>query len=84
MQFNSNPNKQANEVIFSRKTKSSSHPPVTFKNNVIEKFPHHKHLGIVLDSKLDFKFYIDQKTKKCSSHLDYGDIFYGKPENDMS
>ena len=64
MQFNPDPNKQANEVIFSRKTKNNSHRPVAFNNNVIKKYPHHKHLGIVLDSKLDFKFHVDQKTKK--------------------
>ena len=63
MQFDPGPNKQANEVIFSKKTKNRSHPPVTFNNNVIKKYPHHKHLGIVLDSKLDFKFHVDQKIK---------------------
>ena len=46
MQFNPDPNKQANKVVFSRKTKNSSHPPVAFNNNVIKKYPHHKHLGI--------------------------------------
>ena len=63
MQFNPDPNKQANEVNFSKKNKNSSHPPVAFNNNVIKKYPHHKHLGIVLDSKLDFKFHVDQKIK---------------------
>ena len=61
MQFNPDPNKQANKVVFSRKTKNSSHPPVAFNNNVIKKYPHHKHLGIVLDSNLDVKFDVDQK-----------------------
>ena len=65
MQFNPDPNKQANEVNFSRKTKSS-HPPIDFNNNVIKKYPQHKHLGIVLDSQLDFKFHVDQKIKKCN------------------
>ena len=55
MQFNPDPNKHANEVIFSRKSNNCSHPPVTFKKNDINKYPHHKNLGIVLDSKLDFK-----------------------------
>ena len=66
MHFNPDPNKLANEIIFSRKTKSSSHPTVAFSNNDIKKHPHHKHLGIVLDSKLDFKFHVDQKIKKCN------------------
>ena len=33
MYFNPDPNKQANEVIFSRKLKVHSHPPLTFNNN---------------------------------------------------
>ena len=60
-QFNSDPNKRANEVNFSRKTKNSSHLPAAFNNNDNEKYPHHRHLNIVLDSKLDFKFHVDQR-----------------------
>ena len=61
MQFNSDPNKRPNEVIFSRKTKNSPHLPAAFSNNDNEKYPHHRHLNIVLDSKLDFKFHVDQR-----------------------
>ena len=68
MQFNSDPNKQANELIFSRKTSSNnlSHPPTTFNNNDISKCPHQKHLQIVLDSKLNFSAHVDQKIKNCN------------------
>ena len=68
MQFNPDPNKQANEVIFSRKTSSNnlSHPPIKFNNNDISKCPHQKHLGIVLDSELNFNAHVDQKIKKCN------------------
>ena len=62
MQFNPDPNKQANEVIFFRKTKNSSHPLGAFNNNDIKKYPYCKHLS----SKLGFKFYVDQKIKKCN------------------
>ena len=60
MQFNLDSNKQTNEVIFSRKTSSNnlSHPPIKFSNQ--------KHLGIVLDSKLNFNAHVDQKIKKCN------------------
>ena len=60
MNFNRDPNKQVNKVIFCRKTKNSSHPSIAFNNNVIKKYAHSKHLGIDLDSKLDFKFHVDQ------------------------
>ena len=68
MQFNPDPNKQANEVIFSRKTSSNnlSHPPIKFNKIDISECPHQKHLGIVLDSKLNFNAHVDQKIKKCN------------------
>ena len=64
MQFNPEPNKQANEVTFSRKTNSNnlSHPPIKFNNNNISKCPHQK----ILDSKLNFNAHVDQKIKKCN------------------
>ena len=68
IQFNPDPNKQANEVIFSRKSISHnlSHPPINFNERIITKFNHHKHLGIILDSNLNFNTHIDQKLKKCN------------------
>ena len=66
MQFNSDPDEQANEVIFSRKSNNCSPPTVTFNNNGIKKCHHQKRLSIVLNSKLDFKFHVDQKIKKCN------------------
>ena len=72
MQFNPDRNKQANEVIFSRKTSSNnlSHSPLKFSNNDISKCPDQKHLGIVLDSKLNFNAQVDQKIKKCNRIID--------------
>ena len=67
MQFNPDPNKQANEVIFSRKMNNNlSYPPAKFNGNNITKGSDQKHLGVVLDSKLDFNTHIDQKIKKCN------------------
>ena len=63
--FNPDPNKQATEVIFARKSKVHSHPPLTFNNNDAKKCPHQKHLGIILYSKLDFNIHVDKKIKKC-------------------
>ena len=66
MQFNSDPNKQADEVIFSRKSNSDSFSPVKFNENNITECSYQKHLGIVLDSKLNFNTHADQKIKKCN------------------
>ena len=70
MQFNPDPKKQANEVIFSRKPSSNNllYPPIklcTYKNS-ISKCPRQKHIGIALDSKLNFRAHVDQKIKKCN------------------
>ena len=35
VQFNPDPKKQANEVIFSRKSNRCTYPPMTFNNNII-------------------------------------------------
>ena len=61
MHFNPDPNKQANKVIFSRKSKVHSHPPLIFSNNDVKQYLHQKHLGITLDSKLDFNIHVDDK-----------------------
>ena len=69
MQFNPDLNKQANEVIYCRKSKVHSYPPLTFNNNDVKKCLHQKHLGIILDSKLDFNIHVDNKIKKCHKIL---------------
>ena len=68
MQFNPDPNKQANEVIFSLKSDSANvlHLPIKFNNNSIAKYPSQKHLGIVFGSKLNFNSHVDEKIKKCN------------------
>ena len=68
MQFNPDPNKQAGEVIFSRKSNSSNltYSPVKLNNINITRCSHQKHLGIVLDSKLNFNTHVAQKIKKCN------------------
>ena len=45
---------------------SLPYPPVKFNENNITKCSYQKHLGIVLDSKLNFNTHIDQKIKKCN------------------
>ena len=66
MQFNPDPKKQANEVIFSRISNKVTYPPVIFNNNSIAKYLYHKHLGVVLDSKLDFSIHSEHKIKRCN------------------
>ena len=55
MSFNPDPCKQAQEVIFSRKLKNVSHPPLVFNNANVSSCKSQKHLGVLLDSKLTFQ-----------------------------
>ena len=55
MNFNLGVNKQAQEVIFSRKIKSNIHPPLVFNNNIMSQANSQKHLGITLNFKLTFE-----------------------------
>ena len=66
MQFNPDPNKQANEVIFSRKSilHNLSHPPINFNERIITKCSYHKHLGIILDSNLNLILILIKKLKR--------------------
>ena len=64
MQFNPDPNKQANEVIISRILKVCSYPLLLSTNNDVKKFPHQKHLRFILDSKLDFNIHVNNKIRK--------------------
>ena len=57
MSFNPDPNKQAQEVLFSRKIQKSSqnHLILIANNNIAKQTLTQKHLGMFLDNKLDFQ-----------------------------
>ena len=59
MLFNPDPSKPAQERLFSRKKKTQIHPTISLKNIQVERASHHKHLGILLDEKLNFIQYIN-------------------------
>ena len=59
MIFNPDPSKQAQEVIFSRKSKRSTHPPLVFNNNNVPQTNSQKHLGVILDFKLTFEEHLN-------------------------
>ena len=69
MSFNPDPNKQAQEVIFSRKLNKPNHPSLNFNNTVIIQSTTHKHLGMILDTKLDFQEHLKDKLSKISKTI---------------
>ena len=52
MSFNPDPTKQAQEIIFSRKTSQRNHPGLMFNNSIVTTI--HKNLGMIFDPKLCF------------------------------
>ena len=58
MSFNPDPTKQAQKVIFSRKTTKKIHSKIFFMNIPVSKASSDKHLGPHLDSKLYFDIHI--------------------------
>ena len=70
MSFNPDPNKLATEVILSHKINQVVHPPGFFNNLPVTTQPSTKHLGMILDSKLNFELHLEDKI--CKAHRGIG------------
>ena len=66
MRFNADPTKQAQEIIFSRKTSQRNHPGLIFNNSIVNVTSVHKHLGAIFDSNLSFEKHLKSVLKKIS------------------
>ena len=69
MVFNPDITKQAIEVIFSVKKKKPHHPELTFNDVPVAREDHTKHLGVHLDSKLNFSKHITEAVRKATKGL---------------
>ena len=72
MNFNPDPTKEAQELIFSRKGKTANSPHLFFNENVVPQISLQNHLGMFLDSKLNFSEHLKtifQKTNKTIALL---------------
>ena len=69
MIFNPDPNKQAQAVIFSWKLNKPNDPLLNFNNTVVIQSTNHKHLGIILDTKLDFQEHLKDKLSRISKAI---------------
>ena len=65
MSFNPDQNKQATEVVFSRKRNTNIHPRLSFNGSHVAVESSQKHLGLLLDEKLNFKPHIALKKPKA-------------------
>ena len=67
MLFNPDPNKQAVEIHFSKKQhQKDNYLPLNFNGEKVQAAISQKHLGLVLDSKLDFNEHISNKINKSN------------------
>ena len=65
MQFNPDINKQAIQVTFSQKKGTVVQPPIFFNGSEVATKLEHKHLGMILDSKLNFHSHIREAIIKA-------------------
>ena len=69
MSFNPDPSKQAQEVIFSRKIQKTCHLSIYFNNKLVKQVPSQKHLGLILDNKLNFQEHLKNILNKVNKTI---------------
>ena len=69
MAFNPDPNKQANEVLFSCKKKKVDHPVLLFNGSPVKRVSEQKHLGLILQPTLLFIKHVAEKIKKAKKNV---------------
>ena len=69
MLFNPDPKKPAQEVLFSRKYQLQTHPTISLNNVQVERTTSQKHLGVILDEKLNFKQHVDSAISKVNKGI---------------
>ena len=69
MNFNPDVAKQAQEVVFSREGIATNHATVYFNNDLVIRENFQKHLGLFLDSNLNFSGHINEKIKKATKGI---------------
>ena len=63
MTFNPGPTKQAQDIIFSRKTSQRNQRGLMFNNSIVNVTSIHKHLGMIFDSKLSLEEHLKSVLK---------------------
>ncbi len=66
MSFNPDPAKPPIEIVFSTKTKPPQHPSLFFNGSMVKSEVEHKHIGLILDKKLNFNSHINAQIKKAN------------------
>ena len=69
MIFNHGTSKQAQEVVFSRKTEKVYHMSLTFNVIPVAQTSHQKHIGLYIDEKLNFSNHIKEIISKVNKEI---------------
>ena len=69
MGFNSEPRKQAQEVIFSGRIQKTCHPSIYFNSKLVKQLPSQKHLGLISDNKLYFQEHLHNILNKVNKAI---------------
>ena len=69
MSFNPDLSKQAQEVLFSKKKNISYHPDLYFNQSKVKVVPAQKHLGLILDNKLNFNLHLKTVIDKITKSI---------------
>ena len=69
MLFNADPSKPVQEVLFSRKKQVQIHPTLSLNNIQVERALYQKHLGLILDEKLNFTQHIVNAVSKINKGI---------------
>ena len=69
MSFNPDTSKQAQEVIFSCKIQKTCHPSIYCNNKSVKQVPSQKHLGLILDNKLNFQEHLKNILNKVNKTI---------------
>ena len=69
MAFNPDPNKQANEILFSCKKNDVDHPVLLFNGSPVQRVSEHKHLGLILQPSLLFEKHVMEKIRTANRNI---------------
>ena len=65
IKLNLDPNKQAQEIRFANRTNKDSSLSLTFNSSKVETISSQKHLGLILDERLNLNEHLECKMNKC-------------------
>ena len=69
MSFTPDPSKQAQELIFSCKIQKTCHPSIYFNDKSVKQVPSQKHLGLILDTNLNFLEHLKNILNKINENI---------------